>query len=248
MALIWVGTYSGVPPAEAFSSTQGFGTPIIVNTVTGIGYYYQDGVGVTAINSPGASGVSDHGALTGLLDDDHPQYHNDARGDLRYTPLSHKGLGGTTEHPIVTHTVAGFMDPADKILLDAGIDAWTYVYLTADETVSSTTAATTLLTFTPAAEKHYIVEGQLFVSTSDATNGPCPGVSWPTGLDIGAISMRVPNSSTASSEYHFDNSAPGRAVSTGIPANQFFPSELNATFITGVSPSGDFTITISSEV
>jgi len=30
------------------------------------------------------SGVSDHGALTGLSDDDHPLYHNDTRGDARY--------------------------------------------------------------------------------------------------------------------------------------------------------------------
>lgn len=29
-------------------------------------------------------GVSDHGSLSGLSDDDHPQYHNDARGDARY--------------------------------------------------------------------------------------------------------------------------------------------------------------------
>jgi hypothetical protein len=29
------------------------------------------------------SGVTDHGALTGLADDDHSQYHNDARGDAR---------------------------------------------------------------------------------------------------------------------------------------------------------------------
>ncbi|MCB0207703.1 MAG: hypothetical protein KDJ52_00145 [Anaerolineae bacterium] len=29
-------------------------------------------------------GLSDHGALGGLGDDDHPQYHNDARGDARY--------------------------------------------------------------------------------------------------------------------------------------------------------------------
>jgi hypothetical protein len=28
--------------------------------------------------------TTDHGALTGLLDDDHTQYHNDARGDARY--------------------------------------------------------------------------------------------------------------------------------------------------------------------
>lgn len=34
-------------------------------------------------------GVTDHGALTGLGDDDHPQYHNDARGDLRYSQLGH---------------------------------------------------------------------------------------------------------------------------------------------------------------
>lgn len=34
-------------------------------------------------------GVTDHGALTGLVDDDHPQYHTDARGDLRYSPLGH---------------------------------------------------------------------------------------------------------------------------------------------------------------
>lgn len=34
-----------------------------------------------------AAAVADHGALTGLADDDHPQYHNDARGDARYQPL-----------------------------------------------------------------------------------------------------------------------------------------------------------------
>lgn len=33
------------------------------------------------------SGVTDHGALTGLADDDHPQYHNDARGDARYDAI-----------------------------------------------------------------------------------------------------------------------------------------------------------------
>lgn len=33
---------------------------------------------------PGGGGASDHGALTGLGDDDHSQYHNDARGDVRY--------------------------------------------------------------------------------------------------------------------------------------------------------------------
>jgi len=34
------------------------------------------------------SGVTDHGELTGLEDDDHPNLHNDARGDARYVKIS----------------------------------------------------------------------------------------------------------------------------------------------------------------
>jgi hypothetical protein len=34
-----------------------------------------------------AGGVTDHGALTGLGDDDHPQYLDNARGDARYAPV-----------------------------------------------------------------------------------------------------------------------------------------------------------------
>jgi hypothetical protein len=36
----------------------------------------------------GGGGVTDHGGLTGLADDDHTQYHTDARGDARYHPQS----------------------------------------------------------------------------------------------------------------------------------------------------------------
>lgn len=37
----------------------------------------------------GGGGVTDHGELTGLADDDHTQYHNNARGDARYSLLEH---------------------------------------------------------------------------------------------------------------------------------------------------------------
>jgi hypothetical protein len=37
----------------------------------------------------GGAGVTDHGMLTGLNDDDHTQYHTDARGDARYSLTSH---------------------------------------------------------------------------------------------------------------------------------------------------------------
>lgn len=37
----------------------------------------------------GTGGVTDHGALTGLEDDDHEQYFNEARGDARYALANH---------------------------------------------------------------------------------------------------------------------------------------------------------------
>lgn len=38
----------------------------------------------------GGSGGGDHGALTGLGDDDHPQYLTNARGDARYAAIDHE--------------------------------------------------------------------------------------------------------------------------------------------------------------
>ncbi|MCP5353535.1 MAG: hypothetical protein H6926_10190, partial [Chromatiales bacterium] len=57
-----------------------------------------DGSQLTGI-SGGGGGTSDHGALTGLADDDHTQYHNDARGDARYALIA-KGVtnGDTHDH------------------------------------------------------------------------------------------------------------------------------------------------------
>jgi hypothetical protein len=76
-----------------------------------------------------SGGVTDHGALTGLGDDDHTQYHNDARGDARYTPLAHVGAGGAA-HSIATTSVAGFLSATDKTKLDA-LDAGTQAELDA---------------------------------------------------------------------------------------------------------------------
>lgn len=85
--------------------------------------YVREDAAWTTIPDP----VLDHGGLTGLADDDHSQYHNDARGDARYytqgqvdagyAPLSHVGAGGTA-HGAATGVLAGFMAPADKSKLD----------------------------------------------------------------------------------------------------------------------------------
>ncbi|MEA3370811.1 MAG: hypothetical protein U9Q40_05670, partial [Campylobacterota bacterium] len=59
--------------------------------------YYQKGSNlageweppVGTLGSGGSGGVTDHGALTGLGDDDHTQYLTDARGDLKYATIDH---------------------------------------------------------------------------------------------------------------------------------------------------------------
>jgi len=50
--------------------------------------------------------VVDHGALTGLADDDHAQYHTDARGDARYVQVgadaADLGSGTATDNYVLT--------------------------------------------------------------------------------------------------------------------------------------------------
>lgn len=59
--------------------------------ITDVGGYFTGTDVEAALQELAAStgGVTDHGALTGLADDDHPQYYNQARGDARYSQLGH---------------------------------------------------------------------------------------------------------------------------------------------------------------
>lgn len=50
---IWVIEHDGVPSAELFSSTQGQGTPIVIDKNTQIPYYYDTDLGVTPFGSSG---------------------------------------------------------------------------------------------------------------------------------------------------------------------------------------------------
>lgn len=65
-----------------------------------------------------ANSPVDHGELAGLSDDDHTQYHNNARGDLRYAALSHVGTGGGAHADAVSGGPSGFMTGGDKAKLD----------------------------------------------------------------------------------------------------------------------------------
>lgn len=68
-----------------------------------------------------AGGVTDHGALTGLADDDHPQYHNDTRGDARYWQLS-TDLATQTELDAHVNDAIDAHDASSISIVDAGSD------------------------------------------------------------------------------------------------------------------------------
>lgn len=60
---------------DASAGAGDAGKPVVLNA---------DGEIDATMYDAGGGGVTDHGDLTGLADDDHTQYHNDARGDARY--------------------------------------------------------------------------------------------------------------------------------------------------------------------
>lgn len=65
------------------------------------------------------AGITDHGDLDGLADDDHPQYHNDARGDARYSLLGHdhdadyEPLGAVAAHEAAGDPHPGYATDSD---------------------------------------------------------------------------------------------------------------------------------------
>ena len=61
----------------------------------------------------GGGGVTDHGLLTGLADDDHTQYHTDARGDARYYTQAQVDAGLAGKEDSGTAAVAVTAHEAD---------------------------------------------------------------------------------------------------------------------------------------
>lgn len=73
---------------------------------------------------PGINGPTDHGALTGLGDDGHLQYHTDARGDARYSGLAHAhtGVYEPANANLQSH-VSSTANPHSVTAAQAGADA-----------------------------------------------------------------------------------------------------------------------------
>jgi len=59
-------------------------------------------------------GAIDHGSLSGLGDDDHTQYHNDTRGDIRYfqkTEFIDTSAGAGDSGKPIKLDIGGNIDP-----------------------------------------------------------------------------------------------------------------------------------------
>ena len=112
--------HAGVPTIAQFAGAPG--PAIVIDTDTGTQYWLDASDTVTEV-AGGGGGVTDHGALSGLADDDHAQYHNDTRGDARYLQIAN--ASETIDARVASLLVAGtnvtltYDDGAGSLTIDA---------------------------------------------------------------------------------------------------------------------------------
>lgn len=128
---------------------------------------------------------------------------------------------------------------------------WTYVKLGSDFTVN-TTANNNVpnFKFTPDANKVYEIEAMYLLQTSVTTTGARPGISFPTGYLDGAAQTDSPNTAAAfNTRFHNPDSGTENVNATGLPViNRSYLGSMKCLLVMGASPSGDFQITLASEI
>lgn len=101
----------GSGDASTFTVTDDGGGVTVVRAAAATTALAAADAAQLVLASEALGNVPDHGSLPGLLDDDHPQYHTDARGDARYDAL------GTTAAGMAAHLAA--VDPHPQYLTPA---------------------------------------------------------------------------------------------------------------------------------
>ncbi len=126
-------------------------------------------------------GVTDHGALTGLGDDDHPQYLNNARGDARYPSITdyaadllaiNTELAGKFDTPLgdTTQYIAG---DGSLIAFPVAGQAGTLVRQIRNETGSTITKGTVVYISGASGNKATVSKA---IATSDSTSAQTFGL------------------------------------------------------------------------
>jgi hypothetical protein len=149
--------------------------------------------------SSGGGGVSDHGALTGLADDDHTQYHTDARGDARYWALS-TDLATQAEldtHAADTTSVHGIADTS-ALATDAEVAA---------AVSDHAAAANPHPTYLTQAEGDAAYEALGAIATHSADTTSVHGIADTTALETTAGSQAKVDAHTADAADAHDASA-----------------------------------------
>ncbi len=127
----------------------------------------------------------------------------------------------------------------------------TYYHLTSDFTTTSSSAITiTGLSFTPEANKKYLISGKLLLRTSNTSVGAKAGMNWPTAdvIDNGGT-IRAANSTNSGSNKFFIGTANGQTNASNTFSNttESHMAEIQDVYlIMGSSPSGDYSATIKS--
>lgn len=163
---------------------------------------------------------------------------NDLIGGIGHNVLAGLQGGQAGEYYHLTQT--------EHASIVAGLDSWTYVKLTSDQIVTTTSGAATALTFTPAANSLYEVEGQLWLQSTSTSSGPQPGVTWNTGNSDGVVHITTTESATTNVVANIPDGTNAAALATAFPdTTNSYPAQVKASFKTGASPSGAFTITLA---
>jgi hypothetical protein len=124
-------------------------------------------------------------------------------------------------------------------------DLWTYARLASDFTTGSATAVDIGLGFTPAANKTYCIEAQVMTRTSLLAVGARVGIAWPTAsVNDGVATIRQGGTVTVGAA---GTSLLSAAV-TLLALGASYPATIDATLVTGASPSGAFRLQLASGV
>lgn len=129
-------------------------------------------------------------------------------------------------------------------------DGWTYLRVDSDFSNSTTTMTdVTGLAFTPDPSAQYIVEGLFILRSAATTTGPQTGIVWPTNVGDGVYYTQQASSAQATTPRYGNTSANFTSTVADIAdTTGSWPHFMTATFITPSNVSGDFKITLRSEV
>lgn len=201
--------------------------------------------------------VTDHGSLTGLANDDHTQYLNTTRGDLRYAPIAHTQAlstlsqsGATTGQVIVWNGTAWV--PA--ALSSSALSAQAAVTTATQSSTVTTMANATELALAMVANGLYRVECFLTFQTALTTTGINVGFTAPTGARC-MVEVVVPIASTATASAlrtTFPNAATatntGSVLGTGVTAATSNHTARISGLVLNGSTAGNFQVQFASEV